>query len=89
MPLAPRPRGRRDHLVVCGGDSLAFRMVEELTVRYGERVTVILRSARHSHGPQIAQLPGVRILERPEADRQALPGRRPGQRPRPGPAGPG
>ncbi|HEY1640112.1 MAG TPA: NAD-binding protein [Streptosporangiaceae bacterium] len=72
MPLAPRPRGRRDHLVVCGGDSLAFRMVEELTIRYGERVTVILRSAKHSHGPQLAQLPGVRILERPEADRQAL-----------------
>ena len=72
MPLAPRPRGRRDHLVVCGGDSLAFRMVEELTVRYGERVTVILRSVRQSHGPQLAQLPGVRILERPEPDRQAL-----------------
>lgn len=58
--------------MVCGGDSLAFRMAEELTVRYGERVTVILRSAKHSHGPQLAQLPGVKILERPEADRQAF-----------------
>jgi Trk K+ transport system NAD-binding subunit len=72
MPLAPRPRGRRDHLVVCGGDSLAFRMAEELTIRYGEQITVILRSAKQSHGPQLAQLPGVKILERPEADRQAF-----------------
>jgi Trk K+ transport system NAD-binding subunit len=72
MPLAPRQRGRRDHLVVCGGDSLAFRMVEDLTVRYAERVTVILRSAKRSHGPQLAQLPGVRILERPDTDRQAF-----------------
>jgi hypothetical protein len=32
----------RGHLVVCGDDALAARMVEELTVRYGEQVTVIL-----------------------------------------------
>ena len=47
MPLGPliRPCDRaagRDHLVVCGDDALALRMVEELTVRYGEQVTVIL-----------------------------------------------
>jgi Trk K+ transport system NAD-binding subunit len=72
MTAAPRPRARRDHLVLCGGDALAFRMAEELTVRYAEQVTVILRSAARSHGPQIAALPGVRVLERPEADRQAL-----------------
>jgi Trk K+ transport system NAD-binding subunit len=72
MSPALRQRARRDHLVVCGGDALAFRMVEELTVRYAERVTVILRSADRSHGPQIAQLPGVRIIERLEADRAAF-----------------
>jgi Trk K+ transport system NAD-binding subunit len=72
MSPALRQRARRDHLVVCGGDALAFRMVEELTVRYAERVTVILRSADRSHGPQIAKLPGVVIVERPEADRQAF-----------------
>jgi len=69
---ARRQRARRDHLVVCGGDALAFRMVEELTVRYSERVTVILRSASRSHGPQLTALPGVRVIERPEADRAAL-----------------
>jgi Trk K+ transport system NAD-binding subunit len=47
-------------------------MAEELTVRYGERVTVILRSAQRSHGPQIAELPGIRVIERPEADRRAF-----------------
>jgi Trk K+ transport system NAD-binding subunit len=72
MPPAPRERGRLDHLVVCGGDSLALRMVEELTVRYAEQVTVILRAADRGHGPQIAQLPGVTVIERPEADRAAL-----------------
>jgi Trk K+ transport system NAD-binding subunit len=72
MSPALRQRARRDHLVVCGGDALAFRMVEELTLRYAERVTVIMPSAERSHGPQIAALPGVRIVERPEADRQAF-----------------
>jgi Trk K+ transport system NAD-binding subunit len=69
---ALRPRARRDHLVVCGGDSLAFRMVEELTVRYAERVTVILPSADRGYGPQLARLPGVRLIERAEPDREAL-----------------
>ena len=71
-PAGLRPRPRRDHLVVCGGDSLAFRLVEELTVRYGERVTVIMPTASREYGPQLARLPGVRIIERPELDRGAL-----------------
>jgi Trk K+ transport system NAD-binding subunit len=74
MSPALRQRGHRDrdHLVVCGGDALALRMVEELTVRYAEQVTVIMRSAQGGHGPQIARLPGVRVVERPEADREAF-----------------
>jgi len=68
----PRMRGGRDHLVVCGDDALTLRMVEELTVRYGEEVTVIMPSARHTHGLMIARLPGVRIIERAEVDDQAL-----------------
>jgi Trk K+ transport system NAD-binding subunit len=65
-------RGGRDHLVVCGDDALTLRMVEELTVRYGEDVTVIMPSARSNHGLMIARLPGVRIIERAEVDDQAL-----------------
>jgi Trk K+ transport system NAD-binding subunit len=72
MSPALRPRGWRDHFVVCGSGSLALRMAEELASRYAEQVTVILASAAHGHGPQIAQLPGVRVIERPEADRQAF-----------------
>jgi Trk K+ transport system NAD-binding subunit len=68
----PPVRGGRDHLVVCGDDALTLRMVEELTVRYGEEVTVIMPSARHNHGLMIARLPGVRIIERAEVDDQAL-----------------
>jgi Trk K+ transport system NAD-binding subunit len=67
-----RQRGRRDHLVVCGSDALALRMVEELAVRYAEQITVIMRSAERGHGPQIARLPGVRVIERPETDRRAF-----------------
>jgi Trk K+ transport system NAD-binding subunit len=47
-------------------------MVEELAVRYGEEVTVIMPSARHNHGPMIARLPGVRIIERADLDDQAF-----------------
>jgi Trk K+ transport system NAD-binding subunit len=71
-PAGLRPRPRRDHLVVCGGDSLTFRLVEELTVRYGERVTVIMPAASRGYGPQLTRLPGVRIIERAELDRGAL-----------------
>jgi Trk K+ transport system NAD-binding subunit len=65
------PAGR-DHLVVCGDGSLVAIMVEELTARYGEQVTVILPSAERSHGPKIARLPGVRIIERAELDHRAF-----------------
>jgi Trk K+ transport system NAD-binding subunit len=62
----------RPHLVVCGEDSFALRMVEELTVRYGEQVTVILPSAQRGHGPFMARLPGVRLIERADLDHQAF-----------------
>ena len=72
MSEEPRVRAGRDHLVVCGDDALASRMVEELTLRYGEEVTVILPSAQRSQGPRMARLPGVRLIERSELDHQAF-----------------
>jgi len=57
---------------VCGDDALASRVVEELTIRYGEEVTVILPSARHGQGPRLARLPGVRLIERTELDHEAF-----------------
>lgn len=67
-----RSRAGRTHMVVCGDDALASRIAEELTIRYGEKVTVILPSAHRAHGPRIARLPGVRIIERAELDHQAF-----------------
>jgi Trk K+ transport system NAD-binding subunit len=73
MPALPRRADRRgDHLIVCGDGPLAYRITEELTSRYGERVTVILPSRRHNHGPQISALAGVRVLEHPELSSQAF-----------------
>jgi Trk K+ transport system NAD-binding subunit len=68
----PRLRAGRNHFVVCGDDSLASRMVEELTVRYGEQVTVVLPSAQRNHGPIMARLPGIRVIERADLDSQAF-----------------
>jgi Trk K+ transport system NAD-binding subunit len=66
------PSDPRDHLVLCGDDALASRVAEELTVRYGEEVTVILPSAQRNHGPVMARLPNVRLIERADLDEQAF-----------------
>jgi Trk K+ transport system NAD-binding subunit len=68
LPLA----ARRDHLVVCGDDALAARVVEELATTYGKEVTVLLRSRDQGQGPRIARLPRVRIIERADLDADAL-----------------
>jgi Trk K+ transport system NAD-binding subunit len=66
VPTVPRRRNARPgHLVVCGDQSLAFLLTEELTIRYGEDVTVILPSRVGNHGPKIARLPNVHLIERP------------------------
>lgn len=61
----PRIRfgGRRRHFIVCGDNQLAHRLAEELTTRVDADVTVILQSRRRNHGPEIAKLPGVRVIE--------------------------
>jgi hypothetical protein len=66
MPALPRRADRRgDHLIVCGDGPLSYRITEELTSRYGERVTVILPSRRRNYGPQISALAGVRCWSIP------------------------
>jgi Trk K+ transport system NAD-binding subunit len=62
----------RDHVIVCGDSSLAYRITEELAIRYGERVTVIMPSREQHFGPQISTLPGVQVLERREPDTEAF-----------------
>lgn len=63
MPALP-PSG--NHVIVCGDSPLAHRIALELTSRYGEDVVVVLPDKLKNHGPQIAELPGVTILERAE-----------------------
>jgi len=57
---------RSPHLIVCGDNPLAYRLVKELITRISDEVTVILPSAKRTHGPQIAALPKVRVIEAPE-----------------------
>ena len=79
VPPVPRPVTEdtddlesTGHLIVCGDDALAYRMVEELATNYGERVTVLLGSVSRGHGPRIAQLPGVRVIEQLDLDGAAF-----------------
>lgn len=72
MSPVPRLAAHRDHLIVCGEDALACRVIEELTTTYGESVTVLLRSRTQGQGPRIARLPRVRIIERAELDHDAF-----------------
>jgi len=73
MPaLAGRAERHGDHFIVCGDGPLAYRITEELTSRYDERVTVLLPSRQRNYGPQIGALPGVRVLEHPELSIQAF-----------------
>ena len=73
MPALPRRADRHgDHFIVCGDGPLAYRITEELTSRYGERVTVLLPDAARNSGPQLSALSLVRVLEHPELRIQAF-----------------
>ena len=64
----------RPRFIVCGDNSLALRLVDELTVRYAAEVTVILPSGREDLA--IGRLAGVTLVEsaRPTADAYARAG---------------
>lgn len=62
----------RRSFVVCGDDPLAHRLVEELSQRYLADVTVILPTRLRGHGPQIARIPGVRLVEADPLDAEAF-----------------
>ncbi|MFI0902044.1 NAD-binding protein [Streptomyces sioyaensis] len=52
-------------MVVCGDDALAHRLAAELRDVYGERVTLVVPSAREPHRPRIP--PPARALDRATA----------------------
>jgi Trk K+ transport system NAD-binding subunit len=73
VPTVPRRRGvQRGHLIICGDTPLAFRLADELSTRYLQDVTVIVPSRRRNHGPQIADLPRVKVLEAAELNDEAF-----------------
>ncbi|HEY7432162.1 MAG TPA: NAD-binding protein, partial [Streptosporangiaceae bacterium] len=72
VPAMPRRTSRRDHLIVCGDNSLATRVIEELATTYGQQVTVLLRARAGGQAPKYAALPRVRVIERPELDSDAF-----------------
>jgi Trk K+ transport system NAD-binding subunit len=72
VPPVPLVAARRGHLVVCGEDALACRVIEELTTRYGQPVTVLLGSQSQGCGPRIAALPRVRVIEQAELSADAF-----------------
>src|SRR4051794_36333348 len=62
----------RGHLIVCGDTPLAFLIADELTTRYLQDVAVILPSKKRNHGPQIAELPRVKVHEALELNDEAF-----------------
>jgi Trk K+ transport system NAD-binding subunit len=72
VPVVPRLAAQHDHFIVAGDDSLACRVVTELTTNYSQRVTVLLKSREEGEGPRIARLPGVRVIERPGLGSEAF-----------------
>lgn len=62
LPLQPQQGYCTPHMVVCGDDALAHRLAAELRDVYGERVTLVVPSARERHRPRIP--PPARALER-------------------------
>lgn len=73
MPrVSLRRNSFRDHVIVCGDDGMAFRLVEELVYRHRENVTVVLPSRRENHGPQISRVPTVRVVENDQIDEDAF-----------------
>jgi Trk K+ transport system NAD-binding subunit len=57
--------------VVCGDNPLALRVVNELVAQYSADVTVIMPSMMEGQGPQIAEVPGVTVVESRRLDARA------------------
>jgi Trk K+ transport system NAD-binding subunit len=57
--------------VVCGDNPLAFRVVNELVTQYSAEIVVIMPSIREGQGQQIAELPGVDVVESRRLDAAA------------------
>jgi Trk K+ transport system NAD-binding subunit len=66
------PTALSDHVILCGATTLASRMAEELTARYGLAVVAIVPSVADDLATGMAAMPGVRVLERAELTADAF-----------------
>lgn len=62
----------RKRYIVCGGGSLAYRLVEELVSRHGLDVVVIQRRRAREDGPDLGTIPGVRPIVASRIDEDVL-----------------
>ncbi|RKE22335.1 Trk K+ transport system NAD-binding subunit [Streptomyces sp. TLI_171] len=61
------------HYIVCGGNSLAHRLILELTEQYEVPVVAVVPDRSREHGPAIGQIPGVAaVLEYSTVTGEAL-----------------
>jgi Trk K+ transport system NAD-binding subunit len=60
--------GETRHFIVCGDTTLAFRLVEELSTRYRADVTVIMADPMSGHGPRIARMNRVNVVQAAQPD---------------------
>ncbi|MQA02936.1 MAG: TrkA family potassium uptake protein [Streptosporangiales bacterium] len=72
MPLPLRRPPRPGHLIVYGETPLAFRLVEELTSRFDENVTVILPPMKRADRRRISALKDANVVEAAVCDEDAL-----------------
>ncbi|MDF9816698.1 Trk K+ transport system NAD-binding subunit [Streptomyces sp. SPB162] len=77
LPNQLPPASHAGHMVVCGDDALAYRLVHELSGVYGTHVTALVPSLERNHAPRIAELgllPGVSltVLEALDPDEATL-----------------
>jgi Trk K+ transport system NAD-binding subunit len=62
----------RPRYIVCGGGSLAYRLVDELVRRHGLDVTVIQRRRPREDEPDLSTIPGVRPIVANRVDEDVL-----------------
>ncbi len=72
MQTVSDDRGSERRFIVCGDTPLAYRLVDELMVRYNGRVTVILKTTMDNWAQQISQMPDVEVVLADRLDEEAF-----------------
>lgn len=63
---------RKAPFIVCGDNPLAYRLIEDLTQKYGAEVRVIMPSRKRNYGPRIDAMSGVKVIESERLDADAF-----------------